>query len=393
MEFAAFHLMPWPYLPEDFAQKEKSAWVTYSNAHFSPDLGKELYERYLEELCRAEELGFDVVCVNEHHQTPYGLMPSPNLVAMALVQRTKRARIALLGNAIALRDHPLRVVEEVSMLDVMSGGRMISGIVRGLGAEYHSFSLNPAHSTERFLEAHDLMVAAWTRPGPFPWEGKHYKFRYVNPWPRPMQQPHPPIWVPTQGSSTTLRWAAERRYPLFQTNSPLEAVKRSTAKYYEFAREFGYEPDPSKMGWSVHVYVGKDDDSALEEFAPHIEHLHYTLRHRPKTAFVPPGYVPRQAVKEVLSRRSKDAQAGQQRLSAADLLERGEIIVGSPDTVVKQMRRVIDEAGLGLMAIQLQTATMGAEMTRASSERFAEHVMPHLRDYLPDTPALVGRMR
>jgi alkanesulfonate monooxygenase SsuD/methylene tetrahydromethanopterin reductase-like flavin-dependent oxidoreductase (luciferase family) len=199
MNFVAFHLMPWPYLPPDFAEREDSAWVTYSNANFDPERGRELYERYLDELVSCEDLGFDAIAVNEHHQTAYGLMPSPNLVAMNLVTRTKNVRIAILGNAIPLRDHPLRVVEEVAMLDVMSGGRINCGIVRGLGAEYHSFGINPVHSQERFFEAHDLMIAAWTRPGPFEWEGKHYQFKYVNPWPRPIQDPHPPIWLPTQG--------------------------------------------------------------------------------------------------------------------------------------------------------------------------------------------------
>jgi len=240
MRFANFNLMPWVHTPTDLPETERSAWVTYPNSNFDPERGADLYDRYINELVRAEELGFDVICVNEHHQTAYGLMPSPNLVAMALVHRTSKVKIAILGNAIPLRDHPLRVAEEVAMLDVMSRGRIISGIVRGLGAEYHTFGLNPVHSSERFMEAHDLLKAAWTRPGPFEWDGKHYQFRYVNPWPRPWQQPHPPIWVPTQGSKTTVQWAANNRYPLFQTNSPLETVKRSTGRYYDFAIEAGF---------------------------------------------------------------------------------------------------------------------------------------------------------
>jgi alkanesulfonate monooxygenase SsuD/methylene tetrahydromethanopterin reductase-like flavin-dependent oxidoreductase (luciferase family) len=79
--------------------------------------------------------------------------------------------------------------------------------VRGIGTEYHATGLNPAFSQERFQEAHDLIVAAWTRPGPFEFEGEHYNFRYVNLWPRPYQSPHPPIWIPSQGSSETIRWA------------------------------------------------------------------------------------------------------------------------------------------------------------------------------------------
>src|ERR671910_3900511 len=111
MKLAAFHLMPWPYLPEDFLEHEPSAWVSYGNGAFDPARGAELYERYLQELVHAEEVGFEILCVNEHHQTAYGLMPSPNLMAMALVQRTTHAQIAVLGNALPLREDPLRVVE------------------------------------------------------------------------------------------------------------------------------------------------------------------------------------------------------------------------------------------------------------------------------------------
>ena len=142
MQFVYFHLMPWPHLDESF-ESERSAWVTYSNANFDPERGAGLYQQYLDQLVYAEELGFDVIAVNEHHQTAYGLMPSPDVIASYLIARTQRARIALLGNATPLRDHPLRVAEEVAMMDVISGGRMICGFVRGIGPEYHNFSMKP----------------------------------------------------------------------------------------------------------------------------------------------------------------------------------------------------------------------------------------------------------
>src|SRR5918912_1209073 len=154
MEFYAFHLMPWPHLPADYQERYNSAWVTLPNTIFDPEEGGRLYNRFIDELVFAAEAGFDGICVNEHHQNAYGLMPSPNLVAAMLVQRTRGVKIAILGNALPLRDHPLRVAEEIAMLDGISGGRIISGFVRGIGAEYHSFGLNPAHSRERFVEAH-----------------------------------------------------------------------------------------------------------------------------------------------------------------------------------------------------------------------------------------------
>jgi alkanesulfonate monooxygenase SsuD/methylene tetrahydromethanopterin reductase-like flavin-dependent oxidoreductase (luciferase family) len=111
-------------------------------------------------------------------------------------QCTSRAKILILGNALPLYDHPLRVAEELAMLDVLSGGRIIAGMVVGLGVEAYTYEVNPTFFRERYREAHDLIVEAWTRPGPFHFEGKHYDFRFVNVWPRPLHEPHPPIWIP-----------------------------------------------------------------------------------------------------------------------------------------------------------------------------------------------------
>ena len=123
MQFFNFHLMPWPHVPEDFGDAEKypSAWVTFSNEHYDPEKGQDLYNRYLDELEYAETLGFDGVCVNEHHQNTYGTMPSPNIIAALLARRTSRIKIAMVGNGLPLRDHPIRVAEEIAMLDLISG--------------------------------------------------------------------------------------------------------------------------------------------------------------------------------------------------------------------------------------------------------------------------------
>src|SRR5215210_7161783 len=174
MQYYFFHLMPWPYLPDDFDRQYDSAWVWLPNSLYDPVKGHDLYREYINTLAYADELGFDGVCVNEHHQNAYGLMPSPIVPAAALARRTKKAKIAILGSAFGLREHPLTVAEEHAMIDVITGGRLISGMVRGIGAEFYSFGANPALSLERFREAHDLVVQAWTRPGPFAFEGKHY---------------------------------------------------------------------------------------------------------------------------------------------------------------------------------------------------------------------------
>src|SRR5579884_2622653 len=179
MKFYYFHLMPWPHLPEDFDERYESCWVNLPNSIYDPEKGQEVYNEYLDELVAAEEFGWDGVCVNEHHQNAYGTMPSPNIIAAMLTQRTKRCQIAIVGNALPLRMDPLRIAEEIAMLDVISGGRIISGFVRGTGMEYYSLNVNPTQSRDRFYEAHDLIIKAWTEPGPFRWIGKYYKYNYV----------------------------------------------------------------------------------------------------------------------------------------------------------------------------------------------------------------------
>src|SRR5262249_27490608 len=156
--------MPYTQLAPDY---DGPAWVTCPNELYDPRLGNQLYNTYLDELLYAEEVGSDGVCVHAPHQNAYGTMPSPTLIASILARQTNSIRIAVVGNALPLYDPPTRVAEEYAMIDVISGGRLIAGMVVGGGPEYYSFSVNPAHARERFEEAHHLITKPWTTPGPF----------------------------------------------------------------------------------------------------------------------------------------------------------------------------------------------------------------------------------
>ena len=229
MKMFNFHLMPYRHADLGAIDRNGSAWVTFSNSHYDPQKGAELYHEYLDQMELADKLGFDGVCLNEHHQTAYGMMPIPGVLAGALARSVKRAKLAILGRALPLLNNPLMIAEEYAMLDNITRGRLIAGFVRGIGAEYHAMGINPVYSQERYAEAHELIVRAWTEPGPFPYTGKHYQFKYVNTWPRPYQTPHPPIWIPSQGSGSTIRWAAKMRYTYCQTLSPIASV----AKFFQ----------------------------------------------------------------------------------------------------------------------------------------------------------------
>jgi alkanesulfonate monooxygenase SsuD/methylene tetrahydromethanopterin reductase-like flavin-dependent oxidoreductase (luciferase family) len=209
VDLYCWHFMSYPHLAPDFDQKHDSGWVTVPNSLWDKQKSRGLLREYIDQLVYASEIGFDGMVLNEHHQNIYGLMPSPNIIAAALAHATTKGRIVVLGNLLPLHANPLRVAEEYAMLDNMSDGRMVAGFAPGSGPETFNYDIPSAPSREQFWEALDLIRRAWTQPGPFPYDGKHYSLRYVNPWPQPTQDPHPPIWIPSGRSKGTLREIAK----------------------------------------------------------------------------------------------------------------------------------------------------------------------------------------
>ncbi len=380
MEFIFFHLMPYRALDMAERARHRSAWVVLPNALYDPDKGADEYESYIDQLVHAETLGFDIIAVNEHHQTAYGMMPAPNLIASALIQRTKQAKIAILGRALPLVNNPITIAEEFAMLDNLSRGRIIAGFVRGIGTEYHATGLNPAFSHERYQEAHDLIVAAWTRPGPFEFEGQHYNLRYVNLWPRPYQNPHPPIWIPSQGSSETIRWAADpaRKYPFLVTFSAQDLVIRYLTMYREQARELGYEAGGSQLGWAVPVYVADTDERARAEAKAGIESLFNDYLTNPWEMLLPPGYMSLPSMLRTIKMR-KSLGTRTTRLTIDELVASGTAVIGSPKTVREQIERVREATGFARLVTMLQFGVLPDDLTRRNMEMFAAEIMPHFR--------------
>ncbi len=372
MRFFMFHLMPWDRLPASY---EGPAWVTCPNSHYDPVHGGELYNRYIDELIRAEALGFDGVCVNEHHANAYGNMPSPNLIASILARQTSRVKIAVVGNALPLYNPPTRVAEEFAMIDCISGGRLIAGMVVGGGPEYYSNGLNPAEARGRFSEAVDLIIRCWTEPGPFQWNGRYYKMRYVNPWPVPIQKPHPPIWIPGAGSLETMEYVAKRRWaymgiPYFH--------KRVFQRNFDFFREAcakeGYTASPEQMGWLVPVYVAESDAQARREYEPHF--WHFTKKLLPGINISPPGYT---SARSVLKVKSAFGDFMLNVETWAQVEDGDYAIVGSPAAVRQKMAELIRWMGVGNVLVLPQLATLPADLTRKNQELFAREVMPALR--------------
>lgn len=375
MQFNLFHLMPWRYLPADFVDEHPSASLTLPNAYFDPERGGELYNEYLDQLEHAETLGFDAVCVNEHHQSAYGLMPAPNLIAAMLARRTDAIKIAVIGNAIALRDHPLRVAEEIAMLDNVSRGRIISGFVRGIGWEYYAQSIDPTRSRDRFREAHDLIVKAWTSRDVFEWHSPSYHFRYVNVWPRPYQDPHPPVWVPGTGSRETMRWVAEQRYTYLSVYAPARVIKSWFDGFRAAADDAGYEPPPEQIGLLLPIFVGETDEQAMRQARDHIECLYHRLMRLPHEMYFPPGYLSLGSLRGLLGSGVKPFSE----TSFEELVEQRYVVIGSAESVAEKLDALREELGFGNLCALLNIGNMNHEQTLENMERFATQVMPELR--------------
>ena len=258
-----FSEQPNGYVTDADLEKYDSGRLGFPNTYFDPEKAHVLYNQYHEQYAFADDLGFDGIMSNEHHAAYWCMKPSVNLDAAVIAKVTKRAQIAILGNVIAIND-PVRMAEEIAMLDCYSGGRIISGFVRGTAVESIQGGIDPTENRERFEEAHDLIIKCWTTPGPFRYEGKYYHHRVVNPWVLPMQKPRPDIWFPGLSSPESVVWAARHQYPYMNLGSLVEQTHGLKQIYIDTAREVGFKPGPGHFGYLLKALVADTDEKAQE---------------------------------------------------------------------------------------------------------------------------------
>lgn len=262
------------------------------------------------------------------------------------------------------------------MLDHLSNGRVVSGFVRGIGWEYFGHSINPTRSRARFNEAHDLIIKAWTSPEMFQWISPNYEYRYVNLWPRPLQRPHPPVYIPGAGSTETMKFCAQHRYTYMSVYAPTRVVRMWFDGYRKAAAELGYVPDPERIALSIPVYVADTDEAAHAQARPALEWLFSKGLRIPGQLASPPGYMSAGSLRGVMAAGMRAFS----RLGYEELLAQGYAVVGAPDTVARRLRGMYDDLGgfgqlIGLFAIGPSTH----EQITRSSELFATEVAPVLR--------------
>jgi len=336
------------------------------------DIAQRSYKTTLEQFALADEVGFDWVTVAEHHFAPFSLTPNPMVFAGALTQLVKRAKIALLGASIPILN-PIRVAEEMAMLDTLTGGRVVAGMLRGTGNEYVTYNFNPSESRARFEEALQLIKAAWTEPQPFAWQGRYFKYRSICIWPRPVQQPHPPIYM-SASSPESGEYAARHGLGIgFAFTSAPQAA--GAAKHYRAqAQKYGWEPKPDDVIFRVGIHVADTDEQAyddLEEAARGPRHLGLSTANRAVEAAVKDaGYY------------GRDVEGQRGRLFArGDLKERissGQLLIGSPETVTKQIEDLRDLMGCGILDLTLVTQL--GQRTLHAIELLGEKIIPRMHE-------------
>jgi len=371
--------MPYKYLPDDFPHKHKSVWVDVPSELYDPVKGHELYNEYLDELEYADRVGFDGVIVNEHHSNAYGLMPSPNIMLACLARRTSRAALTVIGNSLALYNPPIRVAEEMAMLDVISGGRFVAGFPVGSSMDTNfAYGQTPATLREKYREAHELVMKAWTTPEPFTFNGKYTQLRYVNIWPRPLQKPHPPVWIPGGGSVETWDFTAQHNYgyaflSYFGYKPALETMKG----YWEAVARNGRDLNPYRGGYLQLIAISETDEQAEKEYSEAASYFYHRCLHVPDYFAVAPGYMTLKSLKALKSPFSFDYLG---KLKWKDFVDEGYIIAGSPKTVRERLSQVVKDMNVGHVMTLLHFGNLSREQTMKNTDLYAKEVMPYMKN-------------
>jgi alkanesulfonate monooxygenase SsuD/methylene tetrahydromethanopterin reductase-like flavin-dependent oxidoreductase (luciferase family) len=388
MKIFAFEEITYPGLPTNLGPE-----MRITNRYCSPQLVVQHYKEHLEELARAEGYGFDGIFVNEHHFTASNNNPDCNLTAAILIDRTNRCQIGVIGNIIALR-HPLAVAEEFAMLDCLSGGRFIPGMVRGLPAEWVSYNMDPFTARKRFVEAYQIIRSALTQEM-VDYEGEFWNIAHASIWPKPVQNPFPSFWMPA-GSLESIHFAAANRLIACQTLQPTIVLKQCFDEYRRVAaEEFGWNPGFSNFTGLRFMHLGEDHRKAVEEGLGMFSYLMLSIG-RPVLNPAPlPGFNTDQSYKhrranaeDVFS--SSEARHNLKSFSqmdqAAKYRDAGLMLSGNPESVAEWLVEDAKTAGYGNLIVTFRVGNGTHQQALKSQELFAKHVMPILRKVNVDEP-------
>lgn len=386
MKFVYFHLMPYDRLPADFSEQYRSSWVDLPARAVDSQRVSVLYNDYLDTLEYASAAGFDAIGVNEHHSSAFGLDPNPSMMATVLARSTRDSAILVMGSSIPLYNPPIRVAEELAVVDVMSGGRLIAGFPVGSSQDANfAYGLPPVTTRDRFNEGYELVMKAWQAEGPFTFNGKYTKLRYANSLPKPIQTPHPPLWTPGSGSVETFEFAAKNDMPYcFLSFFGVDFATKNFQKYWQTVEDSGIDDNPYRAGMVQMVAVADTDEEAERLYAPHVEYFF-----RRGFSLYPgfteaPGYKSVQSLQSVLPPKGGQTTSRADSFGAArkyewkDFVEKGIVIAGSPETVRERLLEAGRRNRIGNWITLMQFGDMPVELAKHNIDLFSSKVAPHL---------------
>ncbi len=350
-------------------------------------LGLEIYDEAMTFIRDAEEkYGFDGIFFPEHHaRAANGLSPSPNLFAAAAAVMTKEIKIGLMGNCIPLH-HPVRLGEELALLDNLSHGRLVVGITRG--GDFWAFHIPSSESRERFEEGWEIISKGWQAEEPFAHHGKYWDLEYIAFLPRPLQQPIPETWIPSI-SAESIEWAAKNGVRLAASWSPTEQIQESFDYYRRYAKEnCGWEPGLDHCVVSRDVYVAETNQKAKEE-------AEANLLIGPAEEFGgSPAKYGRSVEDKYFSEQATSYKKGQhvgvmeiKGWSYEDLQDSGITIAGDPDTVTEKILAQANTLGLNKIMLRPVFGRLRLKQVNKSMELLAKEVIPNLRKAAPAVAA------
>ena len=380
-----FHMQGYRDLPDDFHKRYESVWVTPPNDELCDSAMVAKYLRWnIEELELADDLGFDGLGINEHHQNAYGFPVSPNLIASILARRESDAALVVLGNTLPLYNPPMRVAEEFALIDCLSGGRLVAGFPVGSPMDtVGCYGLPPTQVRPRYYEAHDLIKQAWTRPGPFPFNGQFTKLRYANLWPKPLQKPHPPVWLAGGGSVETWKFATDNDYTYsYLSFNGTEYARNMMQGYWDQVEKAGLDDNPYRAGFAQLVVVADTDAEAEKLYLKHIRNFYSKSLHIPPHMVAVPGFMTKKSVEYNLRKGAKHFSAmipDPMNASWRDYTDKRIVVGGSPETVAQQLEEGMRDLRVGHLMVILQIQSMDRELTEYNTRLFADKVLPRLR--------------
>ncbi|MGO9059634.1 MAG: LLM class flavin-dependent oxidoreductase [Candidatus Binataceae bacterium] len=381
MHLMYFTEQPMSTYPPAEGDKYGYTALLFPNKFFDPISGSRLYNERLTEYKYVEECNWDGIMLNEHHNAPFCMQAKCNIFATAIAATTNRVKIVTLGNPLPVADNPVRLAEELAMIDLLSKGRLVPGIVRGGGVEAFASNTNPAFNRERFEEAHDLIIKTWTEPGPWRWEGNHYQFRVVNPWVTPMQKPHPRIWVPGVSSRETIVWCAEHGYPYIALNLPIAAGKEVWRLYDETAERVGYKGGPEYHGYLLRVRVDETEEKALRNAREFMwMQGEFTGLTHPVWA-APSGYLGEWARRPMAELRAGyRTKSKHERVTLEDQLKNLTLIAGNPKQVIEKLRIYLEETRPSILALWGNDGRISHADSMSYIKLMGQEVLPALRE-------------